>query len=179
MNERVNWKIYDEQQLDRSVIENVEKKIGFNFPEEYKECVIKYHGARPVQNLFNVENMQRVFGKFFGYDEGDSCSLLNYYFDETDEQCGIIPPDVIPFADDPSGNYICFDYRDDRESPKIVFLNQDDCVSLEIIDGDWRESGIDIDEYKSEKEAMQVLQHKTLQFVANSFKEFLDILYEE
>lgn len=179
MNERIKWNIYDDQLLDRALIEEVEKRVGFKFPEGYKECVIKYHGARPVQKLFNVEGVERVFGKFLDYVKRHSYTLLECYVNETDEQYGTIPPCVIPFADDPSGNYICFDYEENLVSPRIVFLNQDNCVSLDIIDGDWEDSGIDIDEYESEKDAIQVLQRKTLQFVANSFDEFLNMLYEE
>lgn len=181
MNERIKWNIYDAQLLDQALVEEVEKKLGVKFPKEYKECVIKYHGARPVQKLFNVEGMERVFGKFLDYVKRYSYSntLLECYVNETDEQYGTIPTGVIPFADDPSGNYICFDYGENSVNPRIVFLNQDNCISLDIIDGDWEESGIDIDEYESEKEAIQVLQRQTLQFVANSFEEFLNMLYEE
>lgn len=178
MNKIINWDIDDEQPLDRDVIEEAEKRIGFNFPESYKECVIKYHGSTPLQDLFDVENVQRVFGQFLEYDDSSE-SLLYCYVNGIDEHRGIIPPYIIPFAEDPSGNYICFDYSENKGSPKVVFLNLDECVSLEIINGDWEDSGINIDEYESEKEAIQVLQRKTLQFVANSFEEFLDMLYEE
>jgi|GEM_PF-563388 len=154
MRKRIDWNIYHEQPLDRAVVEDVEKRIGFSFPEAYKECVIKYHGARPVQKLFDIENDQRVFGKFFDYDESNNITLLKCYINETDEESGVFPLGVVPFADDPSGNYICFDYGENLENPKVVFLNLDECVSLEILNGDWEDTGINIDEYEFEKDAI-------------------------
>lgn len=37
----------------------------------------------------------------------------------------------------------------------------------------------DIDEYKLEKDVIQVLQHEILQFVTNYFNKFLTMLYEK
>lgn len=179
MKNRIEWNIYDDSKLDISLIESTEKQIGVSFPESYKKCVLKYHGATPVQDLFNVEGTQRVFGEFLGFDENDDETLLSYYIMETNEVTGTIPKEVIPFANDPSGNYICFDYKNDKKDPEIVFLNLDKCISLEIVNDDWDEYGINIDEYESIDDAITILQRRSLQFIAKSFDDFLNMLYEE
>ncbi|WP_374219415.1 SMI1/KNR4 family protein [Bacillus bingmayongensis] len=38
-----------------------------------------------------------------------------------------IPKGIIPFAKDPFGNKICFDFRNDKHSPTIVFYDSDEC----------------------------------------------------
>lgn len=44
------------------------------------------------------------------------------------------PKDVIPFATDAGGNYYCFDYKENSNEPKIVFLNHESIVTQEEFD---------------------------------------------
>ncbi len=37
-----------------------------------------------------------------------------------------IPKGIIPFATDPFGNKICFDFRNDKHSPTIVLYDSDE-----------------------------------------------------
>lgn len=179
MKKNIEWTIYDDSKLDIALIENTEKKIGIDFLEDYKNCVLKYHGATPIQDLFNVKGIQRVFGEFLGFDESEDETLLSYYIMETDKIRGTLPKDVIPFANDPSGNYICFDYKNNKKEPEIVFLDLDECVSLEIVNDNWDDYGINIKEYESKEDAIMILQRRSVQFIAKTFNDFLNILYEE
>ena len=61
----------------------------------------------------------------------------------------------------------------------MVFLNLDEEVSLEIIQDDWDYYEINVDDYKSEAEAVEFLQRKSLQHVADSFEDFMNMLYSE
>jgi hypothetical protein len=63
------------------------------------------------------------------------------------EEMGSLPPRIYPFASDPAGNRIAFDYRNGDANPKIVF-----------------------EDHEMEGE-------EALKFLANSFTEFLESLH--
>ena len=44
-----------------------------------------------------------------------------------------LPKKVIPFAFDPSGNLICFDYKDYEDNPIVVFWEHENAVEKEML----------------------------------------------
>ena len=44
-----------------------------------------------------------------------------------------LPKKIIPFAFDPSGNLICFDYKAHEDSPIIVFWEHENAVEKEVL----------------------------------------------
>nr|WP_278280901.1 SMI1/KNR4 family protein [Clostridium sp. DSM 8431] len=107
-------------------------------------------------------------------NENDEDSLIHCFNVQTDDEDGVLPKNVVPFAIDPAGNNICFDYKDNSAEPKVVYLDLDEQVSLLIVDNDY---GIDINDYQSEAEAIEFLQRRSLQYVADSFEDFMNMLY--
>lgn len=125
----IKW-LFSEEIVDEQIINKVEKSFGVNFPNDYKECVKKYNGGYPEPNTF----------EFVTGGEGVINDLLSF----TSEEMNIgmfydpIQPEIegiIPFAKDPFGNLICFDYRADKLSPTIVFWDHEEEgeAAIEII----------------------------------------------
>lgn len=52
----------------------------------------------------------------------ESTSLVGVRQDTED----ILPEQVVPFASDPCGNFLCFDYREGTAQPPVVFWSHDD-----------------------------------------------------
>lgn len=129
-------------------IKKVEKELGVNFPTSFVECVRENNAGRPNTILFDLErDKEKVFGNLFDFnDTNQGLSILEAYEVLIDEHEA--PKELIPFADDPAGNFICFDYRSvTNGEPIVVFL--------------YHESEDD-----------------NIRKVSNSFQEFMDKLYE-
>ncbi|MBP3041174.1 SMI1/KNR4 family protein [Bacillaceae bacterium Marseille-Q3522] len=108
--------LFSGEHLDEKKITEVEKSFGFKFPADYKQCIMKNNGGFPEPNIFDC-------------DDGRTEAVFNNLISFTDENLNIKMfyefslQKLIPFARDPFGNLLCFDYRDNDESPKIVFYN--------------------------------------------------------
>lgn len=114
---QVTWLFVDEE-IDSEIINNVEKSFGILFPEDYRECIKKNNGGYPEPNLydFNEDEGGAVFDCLLSYTNKDA--NIEVIFDIMD-----LPKGIIPFARDPFGGLICFDYRDGIESPVVVFFD--------------------------------------------------------
>lgn len=117
---RITWRrVHDP--LNEQIISKVEKSLGTELPSDYKQCIIKYNGGSPDPSVFNFKDGGT--GQF-GY-------LLSFTGDPNIEKVfGLIsedlPEGVIPFATDFAGNKLCFDYRETKQSPSIVFYDHEE-----------------------------------------------------
>ena len=128
-----NWK-YVKPLDDISLIRKLENKMERTLPNDYVEFVIKHHAGRPSANLFKTLNGdERVFLRLISFDESQYVNMFttfesfSSYVDATH---------LLPFANDPFGNYICFDFS---ENPaEVVFwdheTNKLDTVSKTFTD---------------------------------------------
>jgi len=147
----------DEGEIDISIIEDFEKYIGFCLPNEYKKLLSKYDGLYPIEDSYDFIN---VYGEKY---EG-AIAFISYGDGEMFDSQGITDPvnygipNLVAFGDFGNGDVICFDYRDNLKTcnPKVVHVYHDDYTENE--DG---------------------TSSMTVNFVANSFEEFIDMLYED
>lgn len=110
----------------------VEITFQIGLPDMYKEIVREHNGGRPLPNRFDTERSEkRMIKSFLPVDERPG-NILEVYEWIKDR----IPPLVIPFANDPGGNYLCFDYRKSFDTPEIVFWDHETC-SVERISIDF------------------------------------------
>lgn len=115
---------------DKSSILLVEKEWGIKLPEIFIELVIKYNSGVPENTAFNTEfSTGKSSGELLNFNLDSKDNVLAEYKNIEDK----LPPDIFPFAADPGGNYICFDYRMNKENPQIVFWNHEERF---IIEGD-------------------------------------------
>jgi len=115
MSNNIIW-ISENDIVNESIIENTESILGIKFPNDYIEVIIKNNGGYPRPNSFNLNGNEEVFNYLLSFDEEDCSNIINTYNDTKDR----LIEKIIPFAEDPFGNMICFDYRNNNQ-PVVVF----------------------------------------------------------
>ncbi|MBJ8056120.1 SMI1/KNR4 family protein [Bacillus cereus] len=150
--------------VSRDYVLEVAQKMSVHFPQDYIECVLENNGASVEPEAFDVKGIERVFGSLLSYDENRIENILKVY----ENYKGTIPSNVIPFAIDPSGNLICFDYKNHEENPIVVFWEHEDAWEKEAL---MESKGI------TAGEAEEVARENVF-FVANTFTEFLSKLHD-
>ncbi|WP_169713676.1 SMI1/KNR4 family protein [Paludifilum halophilum] len=110
------------KKIQREDISKVEKEFGVNFPTDYIECVLENHGGSPDPDAYDFKGeKEAVFDRLLSYDPNQPHYILRNYRAIKDR----LPTDIFPIASDPFGNFICLDYRVDKEKPKIVFWDHE------------------------------------------------------
>ncbi len=159
----------DKGTIDISIIERYEKKTGYRFPKTYKELLSKHNGLYPENNNFifpdtrikypddNQPESDIVFLRFYEYPTGLDNSNIEDYFVRNDDNA--LKPHTIVFGENAAGDMIAFDYSDNPkgDNPKIIYVYHDE----------WDD---DISEF--------VHGYNKTEFIANSFEEFIDMLFE-
>lgn len=141
----------------------VERKFTLNFPHLFIETVKKFNEGSPINNIFDTDkSKERVFANLLSFNLDSKISIISVWEDNKER----LPNGVIPFATDPGGNYICFDYRSANE-PSIIFWNHEEDFVLN------EENEIEYPEVDAE------YKMHAIEFVAPDFFEFLSILYKK
>lgn len=143
------WK-YSEPEIDEEQINEIEKVLFVQFPLDYKICAKKYHGGSPVKRKFTFHDKYGCIGSLLGgllslnQDSPEYIVTISKYLQDQGFE------NIIPFAINGGGDYICFDYRNKTgsDAPEIVYWNHE-------------ESGDD-----------------AIVFLSNTFYEFLQTLQE-
>lgn len=115
MNEGLRW-ICENDEIEIDAISKVEDIFRVIFPKDFIEVIIKNDGAYPKPNIFKVNGREEVFNNLLSFSEGDYSNIIDTYNDVSDR----LIEKIIPFAEDPFGNLICFDYRVNNQ-PQIIF----------------------------------------------------------
>jgi hypothetical protein len=122
----LTWR-YLKTPIDRNVIAQVGKAWRVTFPDDYVDCAMVNHGATPAAKCFDFPgHREAVFRALLGYfdakSDNENLSITQMYEAVKDQ----LPERVYPFAMDPFGNLLCFDYRDSkRNAPTIVFWDHE------------------------------------------------------
>lgn len=130
----------------------IEKIIGKIFPHLFLELVKICDGGYPLKDAFayfDIYHQSMIIsgvGAFLYLNDSNSSDFLKIYKNPPE----FFPEGLIAFADNGGGDFICFDYRMDKESknPPIVFWSH----------------GAD--------------KGKDVSFIAKNFEEFIGMLYE-
>lgn len=160
----VKWK-YSDRTINIDDIKKVEEILEIKFPQDYEQYAIYNNGANLEPNCFEMGNNQKVFGALLSYDEHSIDNILSVY----SRINKFLPRKVIPFACEPSGDYICFDYNDSKTEPKIVFWYHEKSVSEDDLDS--------FDERILKNNTLDNLQRDAIYYICNSFTELLNKLY--
>jgi len=108
--------------IDISYIRKTEELLGIKFPEDYVQCVLENNSGIPTPKAFDPEGRNTaVFQRLLSHDPNSPTYIVSDYNAIRDR----LPEGVYPFAEDPFGNFICFDYRKDKENPSIVFWDHE------------------------------------------------------
>lgn len=101
--------------------ERVENEYGIVFPDLYKRIAREYNKAAPDKSSFTTpDGNERCFGRLISISESDPFNLESA-MRWLPEAIGHL---LIPFAVDPFGNSICFDYSEGT-CKAVVFLDHE------------------------------------------------------
>ncbi|MFF2484319.1 SMI1/KNR4 family protein [Paenibacillus sp. NPDC058071] len=159
----MKWRSADEQ-VTLEEVEIVAEQLGVKFPFDYIECVMENNGAHVSPELFEVEGKEKAFGTLITFDKDDDEFIANVFNDYNDT----LPEKVIPFAFDPGGNLICFDYKENEEKPVIVFWNHEGAAEKALL----------VNSEGMTKEQAEKTARRNVFYVADSFTAFLNKLYD-
>lgn len=155
------------QAITEEDLNNAEKKIAKKFPNEYRSFLIKHNGGRPQDDLsgFEIEWNDESADECWSYDFG-IVDFLNFIsFDEKNSESvnffrcyrnykRRIPKNTIPIGYDPGGNLILIGVGEENQG-KIFF---------------WL--------LEAERQSSDEPEYLNVGFVANSFNEFMDSLFD-
>jgi hypothetical protein len=105
---------------DKAPISKLEGIVGATLPDDFVGCVMENNAGYPsLKGFETAAGTARVFNNLLTFDEGKSVNIFNTYE-------GVLAATgndaLLPFAEDPFGNYICFDFS---ESGAVVFLEHE------------------------------------------------------
>lgn len=144
---------YQGEKIDMAVIEKVERNLGVIFPKSYKHYISNNNGGHIEGTYIDESGIKEIISfRFLILEEQilEYCNILN----------GCTPKDIIPFATDAGGNYYCFDYKENQNEPKIVFLDHETTITQEEFD--------DFDQEEIDNMALEEIQRE------DSITEILD-----
>jgi hypothetical protein len=90
----------------------VERAFGFSFPADFRAHYLNHNGGRPQNNLFKKDDTVFVVSEFFPIKYGRANSLFEDVFRDLKMDQEVLPKHLVPFADDPGGDYYCFSIRE-------------------------------------------------------------------
>jgi hypothetical protein len=140
-------------------VERVEEEIGRKFPSAYKDVVARFNGASleggGAFRLASATTVREeiydigILHAFGSVEPGCETETMRWRLARRPED---LPPGLVSFSRDGAGNLLCFDYRAADSEPAVVLWRN----SAQVQDGGGEVS-----------------------FVAASFEELLDMLFDE
>ncbi|MFC4620420.1 SMI1/KNR4 family protein [Camelliibacillus cellulosilyticus] len=122
MFDHLQWKCREKFKLKESDIKRIEVNWGIEFPNDFKEVVVKYHGCRPEQDVFRMNDKEETFNFLLSFSKEDEYNYILSTYEGVKDR---LIDKVYPFANDPGGNLFCFDYRKSDMNPQIVFWDHE------------------------------------------------------
>ncbi|MCU5201634.1 MULTISPECIES: SMI1/KNR4 family protein [Bacillus cereus group] len=117
------WIGVSKEEITDNEIKQVEQHFNIKLPNDFIECVKECDGGYPRPKVFDVPGQdENVFSDLLTFHIEDEYSIVKNYEDIKDQ----LVDNVYPFANDPFGNFLCFDYRNNPTSPTIVFWDHEE-----------------------------------------------------
>jgi SMI1 / KNR4 family (SUKH-1) len=104
-------------------VRSVEAALGARFPSDFLAVARCNQGRTPTPCCYRLPDGTRsVFNHLLHFEESPPASN---YVEAWRDLRDLLPERVIPFAPDPGGNYLCFDFRESETDPRVVFWAHD------------------------------------------------------
>jgi cell wall assembly regulator SMI1 len=119
-----DYDLSDPRPATTAEIEAAEAALGVTLPADFVAVARHHQGRAPSPCVFTLEDgTESVFNHLLHFDRSSpTSSLVGAWNDLRD----ILPSGLVPFAPDPGGNYLCFDFRESVVHPPIAFWAHDD-----------------------------------------------------
>lgn len=176
MKKQIYWHL--DSKIPEESIKEVEQEWNVKLPKEYVEVVKEHDGSiayvinddgSKKQGRIDIEKWSGrtanvVLEQFKEFPNLKIKKIIDFYENIVD--CLPDPNKIFPFAEDAGGNIFLFDYRNNENNPRIVFLDHEESITID-----------ELDEDELEEKPLSEWQEDSLYFVANSFKELLEKIY--
>jgi hypothetical protein len=111
-------KFYEtEEQLNEDKVSELEHKLSFRFPIEYRNHLLKFNGGRCEPNIFCFEEKGKLTESSVHY----FLAIYNGEYDSLEKEFNLLkieekrmPSTFFPIANDPLGNCLCMDATDGK-----------------------------------------------------------------
>ncbi|MFD1426797.1 cell wall assembly regulator SMI1 [Kroppenstedtia sanguinis] len=125
MEKPIIWK-YSLSPISEEVLREKEQKLGIQLPEDFRKVFVENHGGIPFPSCYYLDGCSMSFGQLLTLMEGEEeLEFLEANTDIHREEIGM-SENVIIFATDPAGNYLCFDYNQLNDGyPAIIFWDHE------------------------------------------------------
>jgi hypothetical protein len=119
----ITWIGVSKKEITDNEIKKVEQYFNIKLPNDFIECVKEYDGGYPRPKVFDIPGLdESTFNDLLTLHIDDKYSIVQRYENIKDRLVDL----VFPFASDSFGNFLCFDYRNNPESPTIVFWDHEE-----------------------------------------------------
>ncbi len=129
MNTALNWEVYDSDvpTHDPAQIGRLEAALGIKLPRDYVDAVNAHAGKSTSLEQIDVGKGSSVFGTLFFIS--DDAALRGHYnnvykaLDDVRDWSGTDEVVFVPFSSNTSSGLYCFDYRESKDSPSVIFVD--------------------------------------------------------
>ena len=124
------------------LFERKEKFWSVKLPKDFIGFMKENNGGRPVEGVFKCNNHDYAVDRFLCFLKAPNDHELGMYdIDVTLTQLedrltnneNLIGADILPIAVLFAGDFVCLDFRKDRENPKVVVWNHEESAELEPV----------------------------------------------
>ena len=113
---------------DAGSIDEFERKVGFKFPQSFRDCVIANNAGYPNRDTFDTDKEeQRTFKSLLSFNREDKENVFDYY-DWSDEDFEELGKQYVAFASSCFGDPIAFD----PETGYVIFVDHE-TLDIELI----------------------------------------------
>jgi cell wall assembly regulator SMI1 len=123
----VSWTPYvwpHEVPLAPHTLRAAERRLGVTFPADYVACVLLNQGKTPDPSLFDFgDGFSTVLNQLYHFEASPSTANVLHAHEHL--TTAGVPSEIVPFAGDPAGNHICFDFRGHAAMPTVVILDHE------------------------------------------------------
>ncbi len=129
MNTALNWEVYDSDIPihDPAQVARLEATLGVKLPQDYVDAVNAHAGKSTSLEQVDIGKGSSVFGTlFFICDDAAHRGHYNNVYkalDDVRDWSGKALVEFVPFSSNTSSGLYCFDYRQCKQNPSVVFVD--------------------------------------------------------
>jgi len=113
---------FSDSKADRSVIKTFESQTNLELPKSYVRLAIESNGATPIMKKFHTQDgTLHIFNYLLDWDKNQKDNIFLTYSSFSVEH----EKNIVPFANDPFGNLICFNFIENTKDPSIVYWDHE------------------------------------------------------
>ena len=128
--------------VDETNIKKEEEMWRLKLPADYRAFLLETNGGIPQKNEFTYNNRKRMIESFLGILEDTENSefgsydidvVLTQIEDRLTDNEDLVGCEVLPIAELFAGDYLCMDFRKDKDSPEMCIWSHEESEELDPV----------------------------------------------